>query len=33
VLDKYLDRQEGREGCKDREQKYNIYRGVEAEIN
>jgi hypothetical protein len=33
VLDKYLDRREGREGCKDREQKCDIYRGAEAEIN
>jgi hypothetical protein len=33
VLDKYLDRQEGREGCKDGEQKCNICRGAEAKIN
>jgi hypothetical protein len=33
VLDKYLDRREGQERYKDREQKCNIYRGAEAEIN
>jgi hypothetical protein len=32
VLDAYLDRQKGREGCKNREERYNIYRGPDKKI-
>jgi hypothetical protein len=31
-LDAYLDRQEGREGCKDREKRYNVCRELDEEI-
>jgi hypothetical protein len=32
VLDAYLDRQEGREGCEDREERCNVCRGLDEEI-
>jgi hypothetical protein len=32
VLDAYLDRREGREGCKNREERYNVYRGLDKKI-
>jgi hypothetical protein len=32
VLDAYLDRREGREGCEDREERYNVCRGLDEEI-
>jgi hypothetical protein len=32
VLDAYLDRREGREGYKDREERYNVCRGLDEEI-
>jgi hypothetical protein len=32
VLDAYLDRQEGREGCKDREKRCNVCRGLDKKI-
>jgi hypothetical protein len=32
MLDAYLDRQEGREGCKDREERYNVCRELDKEI-
>jgi ribonuclease E len=32
VLDTYLDRQKGREGCKNREERYNVYRRPDKEI-
>jgi hypothetical protein len=31
-LDAYLDGQEGREGCKNREERYNVCRGLDEEI-
>jgi hypothetical protein len=31
-LNAYLDRREGREECKNREERYNIYRGLDKEI-
>jgi hypothetical protein len=32
VLDEYLDRREGREGCEEEEARYNVCRGLEEEI-
>jgi hypothetical protein len=32
VLDAYLDRQESREGCEDREKRCNVYRGLDKKI-
>jgi hypothetical protein len=32
VLDTYLDGQEGREGYKDREERCNVCRGLDEEI-
>jgi hypothetical protein len=32
VLDAYLDRREGRERYKDREERYNVCRGLDEEI-
>jgi hypothetical protein len=32
VLDAYLDRREGREGCKNGEERYNVCRGSDEEI-
>jgi hypothetical protein len=32
VLDAYLDRRESREGCEDGEERYNVYRGPDEEI-
>jgi hypothetical protein len=32
VLDAYLDRREGREECKDREERCNVYRELDEEI-
>jgi hypothetical protein len=32
VLDAYLDRREGREGYKDGEERYNVCRGLDEEI-
>jgi hypothetical protein len=32
VLDAYLDRREGREECKDREERCNVYRGSDEKI-
>jgi hypothetical protein len=32
VLDAYLDRREGREGCEDGEERYNVCRGLDEEI-
>jgi hypothetical protein len=32
VLDAYLDKQEGREGCENREERCNVYRGSDEEI-
>jgi hypothetical protein len=32
VLDAYLDRQESREGCEDGEERCNVYRGLDKEI-
>jgi hypothetical protein len=32
VLDAYLDRRESREGCEDREERYNVCRGLDKEI-
>jgi hypothetical protein len=32
VLNAYLDRREGREGCKDGEERYNVCRGLDEEM-
>jgi hypothetical protein len=32
VLNTYLDRQEGREGCKNKKKRYNVCRGLDKEI-
>jgi hypothetical protein len=32
VLDAYLDRQEGREGCKKEKKRCNVYRGLDEKI-
>jgi hypothetical protein len=32
VLDAYLDRREGREGCEDGEERCDVYRGLDEEI-
>ena len=32
VLDRYLDRREGRVSCEDREELYNIYSRIEEEV-
>jgi hypothetical protein len=32
VLNTYLDRQEGREGCEDREERGDVCRGPDKEI-
>jgi hypothetical protein len=32
VLDAYLDGREGREGCEDGEERCNVYRGLDEEI-
>jgi hypothetical protein len=32
VLDAYLDRREGREGCEDGEERCNVCRGLDEEI-
>jgi hypothetical protein len=32
VLNAYLDEREGREGCEDGEEKCNVYRGLDEEI-
>jgi hypothetical protein len=32
VLDAYLDRQEGRKGCKDREKRCNVCRRLDKKI-